>query len=218
MKTKTPFRTLFHSVTTTERHRKIGYCEPSDFGKIILYEVAPEDKQLIVSFKKYISDPMVEYVEFNGQAFRKIDTRNGLSGLSREDDKAWGKKQGKFSEQTAKQLVLKIREGADNRFSNAGSETFLLIGRTLYESYCPANKLSITVASNLLFSCWLSIDIESHGGKTEYKLSKSNFDKVFKAQKKRFEDAKPEKGKIKGDGHIGFSAPTQITWGEKYSK
>jgi hypothetical protein len=207
-------RTIFTSPITSERHRKHGYCEKSDFGRIDLIELQAEDKQLIVSFKDYSG--AIEFIEYKGFAFKKVGQRSGFGGMSRDEEGVWLKKQGKFSEKTALKLVLDIRERFESRYYPASSERYILIGKTLYVEYCKLKDLTITVAGNLLFSCWLSIDFESHGGKQTFKLNKKNFERVFKEQKARFEKAKPVKGAKVGDGHVNFSFPKQIVWGNKY--
>jgi hypothetical protein len=203
---------LFHSVTTSQRHRKDGFCEDSDFGHIELLELDPEEKELIVSFKDYQTNG--EYIEYEGYAYTRMQPR--MLSMDVDDTKGWGKKQGKFSPKTALQFVLEERKLLDRRYSFAGSARYILIGRTLYSRYCKVKDLSITTAGNLTFSHWLSIDFESHGGKEEHKLSKSNFAKIKSESRKRWEAAKPKNGRIQGDGHSIFSYPTNVKWGEKY--
>jgi hypothetical protein len=207
--------TLFHSVITTQRHREHGYCEPSDFGKIDLIVLSPEEKELIVSFQKYSNDPKVEYIRHKGYAYRKIDTR-GLTHFSKEEEGKWINKQGKFSENSALELVLEYRSRLDNSYSYAGSKSFILIGRTLYERYSKMKDLRITTCGNCMFSHWISIDIEAHGGKATYPLKKSSLEGVIKERRGYWESTKP-KG-IRGDGHSHFSYPNLVTWGENFKK
>lgn len=205
---------IFHSVITSERHRQIGYCESSDFGSINLISISPLKKELVVSFMDY--DKPQEYVSYNNMIYKKIVKGEGINHLSREEEEKYIKLQGKFTEKTALKLVLELRKRMENTFSWVDTKSFLLIGKTLYSKYCKPKDLTITVCGNLAFSCWLSINFEAHGNKVTHKLNKSNFEKVFLNQKKRFEEAKPKEGRVRGDGHVAFSYPKKIVWGAKY--
>jgi len=209
---------IFHSVTTSERHRKGGYCEPGDFGTVELIKLSPEEKVLIVEFKEYPTYPAVEIVEYNKFAYLKVNKNTNFGGMSGEEAAKWGSLQGKFTDTTALKLVLEMRERAERQsYASAGDVHLLLIGRTLYQRYCEAKNIKITVCCNLSFSHWLSIDIEAaHSGKTNYSFNKKSFEAIFKREKARFEIGKPEKTRLKGDGHVSFSYPKNITWGEKY--
>lgn len=206
---------IFFSVTTSERHRNIGYCEPSDFGSVELIQLSPEQKVLIASFRRYSNDPITELIEYNKFVYKKVSTDSYFCGMSKEEEKEWLKLQGKFTSKTAIKLVLELRRRSENTFTHLDNINFLLIGKTLYQRYCEINRLKITVCGNLLFSYWLSIDIEGeHGGKNNTPFSRKNFERVFKVQKERFESGKPKTKR--GDGHVAFGYPKNITWGEKY--
>jgi hypothetical protein len=128
---------LFHTVITSRRHRELGYCEDSDFGKIELIKLKPEEKKLIVSFKDY--NDKKEYIEHDGFAFIKTDSSCNFWGCSREKSQEILSKQGKFSEKSAINLMLSLRKRTEYDFSYVRSNTFLLIGKTLYEKYCINN-------------------------------------------------------------------------------
>lgn len=209
-------KTLFHTTITTQRHREHGFCEDSDFGNIELLVLSPDEKELIVSFQKYSNDPKTEYIKYKGYAYRKLDSR--LSHFSKEEEQKWATKQGKFSENSALELVLEYRSRMDNSYSFAGSKSFILIGRTLYERYSKMTDLRITTCGNCSFSHWISIDIEAHGGKKTYPLKKSSLEKVIKERKQYWEDTKPKGFSGRGDGHSHFSCPTNITWGANFKK
>ena len=204
---------LFHTVITSQRHRTAGFCEKSDFGVIDLFELEPSEKKLIVNFRPYSNEPIKEFIEHEGLAYVKMYS---FPRMGREAESVWLKKQGKFSNNTAIKLMLELREDIERSYSSVAGYSFILIGKTLYISYCPVKELSITVSGNLLFSCWLSINIESHTGKAQFKLNEKTFEKVVKEEKARFEKAKPKKGFNRGDGHVHFSAPVNVVWGDKY--
>jgi hypothetical protein len=201
---------IFHTVLTTERHKKHGYCEAQDFGSLELIQLEPEEKKLIVSYDD--NENHIEMIEHNGKAYVKITNNSLFIGFSKEEDKEIASKQGKYSPNTALKFILEMRERLDNSYSHASEESYILIGRSLYAEFCKKRELSITVCGNLLFSYWLSIDIEAkHGGKKNYKFSKESFEKVFRTEKKRFDEGKPKNKK--GDGHVSFSYPKNIKWG-----
>lgn len=206
---------IFFSVTTSERHRNIGYCEPSDFGSVELIKLSPEKKVPIIEFKKYSGDPLIELIEYNKFVYKKVNKDSYFCGMAKDEEAEWLKLQGKFTDKSATKLILELRKRSENTFSSVSDINFLIIGKTLYQRYCEVKKLKITVCGNLLFSYWLSIDIEpEHGGKGNTTFSRKNFEKLFKTQKERFESGKPTKKR--GDGHVSFSYPKNITWGEKY--
>ena len=213
MKQKDP-NIVFHSVITSERHRTLGYCENNDFGSIALINLSPDKKELIVAYQD--DNKSHEYVSYNNKVYRKIIERNGITHFSREEEQKYQNLQGKFTVKTALGFVLEMRSRMEHSFSSPGEKSYLLIGRTLYYEYCKPKELTITVCGNLLFSCWLSIHFECHGNKITHKLNKPNFEKVLSAQKKRFEEARPAEGKRNGDGHVSFSHPTKIVWGENF--
>lgn len=206
-------KTLFHTVITSRRHREHGYCEDSDFGRLELIELSPEEKQLVVSFKD--GDEAVEYIEYKGQIYKKVNSESRFCGLSRDEENAVVKKQGKFSVQETIKFVLAQRKSMEHGFSNVGDETYILIGRTLYSHYCKKSELGITYTGNLLFSYWLSINIQSHFNLKVHKLSKKNFEKIVKEQKARFDADMPAEGTRRAK-EAYFSCPTQVKWGEKY--
>lgn len=207
-------KTLFHTVITTERHRERGFCEDSDFGKIELLELLPEEKQLVVSFKDY--DKEIEYIEHDGYAYKKIGVSSGVWGFSKEEEEKIISKQGKFSQKYVLDLVLKIRARMERTFSCVGSASFILIGRTLYTRYSKIEDLNITTCGNCMFSHWLNVDIEAHGGKVTYPLSKTSLKEVVKERKAYWESTKPVNG-TRGDGHSIFSQPLSVKWGKKYN-
>lgn len=204
--------TIFKSPITTKRHKEHGFCEDTDFGQIELIELSPAEKKLIVSFMDY--DEFEEFIEYKGCAFRRISKATRSLPFGQKEEVTWASKQGKFSRKTAVKLVLELRSSFDDDYSGARSQRIILIGRTIYVEYCKIKDLTITVASNMLFSSWITIDIESHPGKVTIELNKRNFEKVFKEQKARFEKDKPKKGQKVGDGDVRFSYPKQIVWGK----
>lgn len=207
---------IFKTIFTSKRHRELGYCEPSDFGSIELIRLRPEEKKLIVSFRDSENEPVTEYIEHKGIVYKKMGKSESIGHLSREEDTEQGKMQGKYTDRKAIALLLKLRERKRANFSGMSDDSYIIIGNTLYADYCELKSLTITVASNLAFSYWLSIDIESHGGKQQIKLNKKNFDRVVKTERKRFEDGKPKEGTRRGDGHVHFSCPVEVKWGERY--
>lgn len=201
---------VFHTILTTKRHREIGYCESSDFAKIELVQMSPDEKNLVVSFND--NSEKFEFVEFNKEIYIKTKS---LTHFSRDEERAILKKQGKFNKQSVIKILLDLRERKESNFSGISDSKFLLIGKTLYERYCKKSELGITVCGNLMFSYWLSIDIEARNtNKVFYPLNAKSFERVFTSQKKRFDEGKPKKGV--GDGHVSFSYPTKIVWGDKY--
>lgn len=206
--------TLFHTVVTSERHRERGFCEVSDFGKIELIELQPEEKQLIVSFKDYRTE--IEYIEHSGYAYKKIGVSGGIWGFSKEEEEKIISKQGKFSQKYVIEVILKLRARMERTFSGVGDENFILIGRTLYRRYSKIEDLNITTCGNCLFSHWLSVDIEAHGGKATFPLSKTSLKEVIKERKAYWESTKPVNG-TRGDGHSAFSQPLSVKWGKKYN-
>jgi len=205
---------LFNTVMTTQRHREIGYCEDSDFATIELLKLNPEEKELIVSFNDYKSKK--EYIKYKGYAYSKADSNSYLGGMSREDQKSWVDKQGKISEKYAIKLMLQIRERTIENFSCISSSSFILIGRTLYVRYSKISDLKITIGGNMIFAHWISINIENHSGKSDYKLSKKNFDKIVKKEKAHWDKGNPNTKNIIGRTHSCFSKPEKVKWGEKY--
>jgi hypothetical protein len=210
-------RVIFHTVYTSERHRTMGTCDSGDFGKIDLIQLDKEDKELMVSFRKYSDEPKTEYIEHEGYAYKNFGGK--IAHLSQEEEEKWSGKQGKFTPKTAIELMLIFRESKRRTFAHADDSSYILIGRTLYERYCKTEDLSITVCGNTMFSHWISIGIESHGGKVEYPLSKSKFKEIYKDRKQSFEDTRPDKHfSGRADTHSHFSYPQQIKWGAKYNK
>jgi len=201
---------LFKSPLTSERHRKTGSCEESDFAGLELIEMGIDEKKLIVSFKDYSKE--VEYIEHQKQVYIKINENYGFAGMSREEQDVWVKKQGKYSYKSAIQLMLAIRERKEKSYSNVIGGSFILIGGTLYALYCNKKDLAITICGNLLFSCWLSINIECHSGKQNIKLSKENLESTIKKERIRFNKAKSKSIGI--DKHVSFSYPKSVKWGE----
>jgi len=207
-------RNIFNTIVTTKRHREIGYCESSDFGKIELIALESSEKELIVSFNDYKDKK--EFIAFEGHAYAKVNKSSYFGGMSREEEGSWAKKQGKFSERTAIKLLLELRKRFENTFSNVSSAKYILIDRTLYVQYCKLKDLAITVCGNMLFAHWISINIECHEGKENIKLNKSNFEKIVKAQYERWKQGNPKTKSIDGHTHSCFSKPTNVKWGEKF--
>mgnify|MGYP003553212411 CR=1 FL=1 len=200
---------LFKSPLTSERHRKIGTCDKSDFAGLELIELDKEEKKLIVSFKDYSKE--VEYIEYAKQVYTKVNDDYGFAGMSREEQAKWVKKQGKYSYKSAIELMLILRERKENTYSNVYGGSFILIGNTLYTLYCDKKDLAITVCGNLLFSCWLSIGIECHSGKRNIRLNKKNLEDTIRKERIRFNNAKSNNGGV--DKHVSFSYPTSVKWG-----
>lgn len=208
-------KTIFKSVITSERHRKIGFCEKSDFGHISLIELHPEEKELVVSFDEY--DEKKEFIKYKNIIYSKLNKSSYLGGVSREDENEILKKQGKFSQQSALNLVLELRERLENWYSCVSSMRFLLISKTLYTNYCKEGELKITVCGNLSFANWLSINIEAeHGGKNNHNLNKKEFYKTVKEQYQRWLKNDPNTKSIDGKTLSLFSKPKNVKWGKDY--
>ena len=199
---------IYNTTTTTIRHNDFGHCEESDFGTIELFVMPKVEKELIVSFKDY--NKSKEFIKVGEMVYVKFDEESNVH-LSREEQANWLKKQGRFSADFARKFMVELRK-KECSYSNAFSQSFILIEKTLYVKYCNIEKLNVTVCGNISFSHWISIDIESHGGKNNYPLRKSSFEKIVKEQHKLWVSTK----EIKGDGHSIFSKPTNIKWGENY--
>lgn len=206
---------IFNTVITSERHRKYGFCEESDFETIELFELEKAEKELVVKFNDY--DGQKEYISFNNYAFEKIDNKSYLGNLSTEIHRNLIKKQGYFTPQTAINFILRIRESSLKTYSYIRGFQFVLIGRTLYVSKCKLEDLQIGVTGNMLFAHWISICIEpKNENKRLYKLNKKNFNKVVKEEYARWKEGDPKTTNIDGGTHSCFSKPTKIKWGELY--
>ena len=135
---------IFNTVYTTERHRKWGTCEPSDFGTIELIRLSPSEKELAVSFKDHTVDTKnpqgnmvlkeTEYIVYGKDIYVKVDYHHFALHGSREEQYEWlNKKQGKLSDKTAKKAMLDLRESCERSYSTASDYKFIIIGNTLYQ-------------------------------------------------------------------------------------
>lgn len=200
---------IFKTPVVSQRHVELGFCENSDFATIELSVAEPVEVEFIFSHLSEDIPPIPatkKVIKYNRYYYQNILRLP----FSRDDDKFWMKKNGKFSTKTAINLMLKIRESHCNQYSCVYDSYFILIGRTLYQRWCKIKDLCITTTGNMLFGQWFSIDIESrHCNKINILLTKKNYFKALNKAKKYF-----NKNKVKGrEKEQFFSYPKSLKWG-----
>jgi len=208
---------IYHTITVSERNKHVGLWEDKDFGKIELFTMPKENKELIVSYTDYKTKH--ELIEVDGKGvYEKVHKRSYLGGFSTEDEEKIMKKQGYYSEKTAIELMLKIRKATERTFTFMTDFSFILIGKTLYVRRCNVEDLVITVQGNTLFAHWISIDFgtDKDNEDKEIILNKFNFNRIVNEQFARWKKGDPNTKNIDGDTHSSFSKPTKVKWGVNY--
>jgi hypothetical protein len=124
--------------------------------------------------------------------------------FSREVDAVFISKQGKWGRKGLKEFYLKLIEcAAHYGFCPAFSETYYIIGNTLYRHRCNGNELCITQTGNTVFGDWWSMDIESrHPSKNSVRLTENNYRRELMRAKKRLAKESIDRAK-----KIHFSYP-----------
>lgn len=209
-------KAIFKSVVMSRRHVEIGTCEDSDYGTVELICLPEDEKELIVSFKD--GDKKHEFIEFGGMVYAMM---NEVPRISRADSESLMATQGRMKAKTAIGIALRIRNSMANSFTHPGNETLLLVGKTLYRKFGTHDKLVVNTCGNLMFSYWLSVNIEyDNPNKQSYPCHKSSFERVVKESRKLFNKDKPLPGSPKLGGmadHVSFTYPTSVKWGPKYN-
>lgn len=212
---------IYKTNTTSKRHRELGYCEESDFGKIELIELKEDEIKfafLLNGSKGYVKGEKITTHKSNRPdyvySYKNIYLTSYINlPFGREEDEKYLSKQGKFTHNTSKQLMVKVRLQQDDNFYPAFSKKYYLIGKKLYQKWCKKSDLKITISSNMVFSSWIDMDIEPrHVNKNNIKFNKENFYKTLKELKLRYEKNASET-RIGQLGQNYFSYPNITKWG-----
>lgn len=165
---------IYHTTVTSQRHRESGFCEKEDFGTIELLQVSNEEATLICNIKDYQLDQDIRL--FKNKYFTDFNTWTS---------KKYFDKQGRFSEKTALEEMIKLRKEQEKRYYPVSSCIYLLIGKKIFVEYCKKTELMITQTGNTLFGDWWTMDIEPrHVNKSNLRFNKKNFERELEKTKK----------------------------------
>lgn len=196
---------LYKTITTTRRHKELGYCEKGDFGSITLLSLTDAEAPLICTIKKGSVNQSLRL--FKGYYYTDYDKWNSKL--------IFKEKQGRLTERTTIKLMVKLREDEEKTqsFFSVSNQEFILIGRRIYKRYCKKSNLSITQTGNMIFNSWWCVDVEpTHQNKLNKIFNKKNFEKELKEAREYYNKKRSKKGNnLSGYWDDSFSYP-KIKW------
>ena len=198
---------LYHTLLVSDRHKKLGYCETSDFGKIALNELSEEEAPLICTIKDFQEIDNLRL--FRGNYYTDNYTHMSSSICAKDIFK---RKQGRLTPTKAIELMITLRYKSEGSFSYVPNYEYALINKHLYVKLCSKGRLVISQCGNILFGDWWSLDVETSNVNKRYvRFNKKNFDYELEEAKKWID----EKNKGRNES-IHFTYPS-IKWnGDNY--
>lgn len=96
-------RTLYHTVITSARHRRLGFCHTSDFGEISLIELPQHKKQLVISF--VYGGVKQEFIKHEGFIYSRV---NNFIKVGKDEEVNFLSKQGRYCPRAVIDILLEV--------------------------------------------------------------------------------------------------------------